>query len=187
MASLDKDQMELIQRAFAHDDVEAEFELEKKQAIEDQLPKEELDLNLPGWGSWGGKGIEWKPRPKDLKKIKEREKKEEELRKKRKDARLAHVIINENRDTKVEKYRNEKIPYPFKSREAYERSLRNPLGKDWNTQTMHKVMTTPKVKTKIGTVIDPIDKKIEKEEEAISTSLRNKNNRKRKRQKKIKK
>jgi len=100
MASLDKDQMELIQRAFAHDDVEAEFELEKKKAIEDQLPKEELDLNLPGWGSWGGKGIEWKPRPKDLKKIKEREKKEEELRKKRKDARLAHVIINENRDTK---------------------------------------------------------------------------------------
>jgi len=173
MASLDKEQMELIQRAFAHDDIEAEFELEKKKTIEDQLPKEELDLNLPGWGSWGGSGIEWKPRPKDLQKIKKREEKEEQLRKQRKDANLARVIINEGKDTKVEKYKNEKFPYPFRTRDAYERSLRNPLGKDWNTQLMHRVMIEPKVTTKIGTVIDPIDKKIEKVQK---NPLRNKTN-----------
>jgi len=56
MSTADKTQTELIQRAFSHDDVEAEFEHEKNKIIEDQLPKDDLDLDLPGWGSWGGSG-----------------------------------------------------------------------------------------------------------------------------------
>jgi len=108
-------------------------------------------------------GIEWKPKPKDLKKINQQNEKKEQLRKQRKDANLPDVIINENKDTKVEKYKTESVPRLFESREAYERSLRNPLGKDWNTLSMHKAMTKPKITTRTGTVIDPIFKKNQKD------------------------
>jgi len=164
IASATLAQKQLIQRAFANDNIETEFETEKKKEIEDQLPKEDLGLDLPGWGAWAGTGIEWKPTPKDVRKIKQREAKEARIQKARKDANLTHVIINQRKDIKVEKYKADKIPRPFKTREEYERSRRNPLGKDWNTNEIHKTLTKPRVSTQIGTVIDPIDKKIAKKQ-----------------------
>jgi len=55
------------------------------------------------------------------------------IKKNRKDAKLEHVIISEKKDTVIDKYKNNTIPIQFKTRNAYEQSLRNPLGKDWNT------------------------------------------------------
>ena len=45
-----------IAQAFEDDDVIDEFSQEKKQ-IEDRDKPKDIDLTLPGWGSWGGAGI----------------------------------------------------------------------------------------------------------------------------------
>lgn len=45
-----------IAQAFADDDVIEEFRQEKDDMIQRDKPKD-IDLSLPGWGSWGGEGI----------------------------------------------------------------------------------------------------------------------------------
>lgn len=45
-------QQELIARAFAGDDVAAEFEAEKEAEAEAEGPKVEVPSQLPGWGAW---------------------------------------------------------------------------------------------------------------------------------------
>ena len=79
-----------IQQAFANDDVVEEFIQEKKEIEETSTPKD-VDLSLPGWGSWAGAGI--KPS------VKKKEKfiKKADPAPPRKDKNLAHVIINEEK------------------------------------------------------------------------------------------
>ena len=52
----DEDQRMTIAQAFASDDVIEEFRQEKKSTEERDKPKD-IDLTLPGWGSWAGAGI----------------------------------------------------------------------------------------------------------------------------------
>ena len=52
----DEDQRMTIAQAFASDDVIEEFRQEKKSTEERDKPKD-IDLSLPGWGSWAGAGI----------------------------------------------------------------------------------------------------------------------------------
>ncbi|CAB4446072.1 unnamed protein product [Rhizophagus irregularis] len=146
-------QRELVARAFANDNVVEEFEAEKQAIIEDDEPKEQ-DLTLPGWGSWGGKGVK-KPKKKKLVLAKPLPGGIEAS--KRKDVKLQHVIINEKRIKKAKKYLSTNIPHPFETREQYERSLRTPLGKEWNTQEVFQKIVTPRIITKMGTVIDPLN------------------------------
>ena len=51
-----------------------------------------------------------------------------------------------------------KLPFPYSSVDQFEKSLRAPLGKDWNTETAFRQLVKPKVVTKIGSVIEPINK-----------------------------
>ncbi len=51
----------------------------------------------------------------------------------RKDAHLKDVIITERWDRKAAKYGTATVPFPFDSVETYERSTRQPLGRDFNT------------------------------------------------------
>ncbi len=51
----------------------------------------------------------------------------------RKDAKLQYVIISEKWDKKSSKYKAPSVPFPFDSRETYERALRQPLGREYNT------------------------------------------------------
>ncbi|RIB15414.1 small-subunit processome [Gigaspora rosea] len=146
-------QRELVARAFANDNVVEEFESEKQAIIEEDMPKE-IDITLPGWGTWGGKGV--KP-SKNKKKIIAKPLPGEGIDvKKRQDAKLKHVIINEKSIKKAKKYLSTDIPYPFETREQYERSLRTPVGKEWNTNEVFQKMITPRVVTKMGVVIDPL-------------------------------
>ncbi|CAG8783383.1 8620_t:CDS:2, partial [Racocetra fulgida] len=146
-------QRELVARAFANDNVIEEFESEKLAIIEEDKPKEQ-DITLPGWGTWGGKGV--KPQ-KNKKPIIVKPLPGEGIdTKKRQDAKLKHVIINEKRIKKAKKYLSTDIPYPFETREQYERSLRTPIGKEWNTHEVFQKMITPRVITKMGVVIDPL-------------------------------
>lgn len=79
-----------IQQAFANDDVVEEFIQEKKEIEEASTPKD-VDLSLPGWGSWAGAGI------KTSVKKKEKFIKKADPAPPRKDKNLAHVIINEEK------------------------------------------------------------------------------------------
>lgn len=79
-----------IQRAFANDDVVEEFVKNKCDAEKAHQPKD-IDMTLPGWGSWAGAGI-----------APSQEKKKKFIKKAdpappRKDKDLAHVIINEDK------------------------------------------------------------------------------------------
>ena len=50
------------------------------------------------------------------------------------------------------------LPYPFVNPEQFEKSIRAPLGKTWNTETAYRELVKPKVVTRLGKIITPIDK-----------------------------
>ena len=153
-------QADLIKQAFAGDDVLVEeFEQEKREVEEEEGDKE-VNLVVPGWGSWAGTeaGADdgWGV-PRNNKKRKIVKTIQGVVSKdKRLDKGKANVIINEKVNKKNTKYQTDKIPYPYKTWEEYERSLRVPLGKEWTTTQTHHKMITPKVITKFGSVIDPL-------------------------------
>lgn len=45
-------QSDPIRRAFAGDDVELEFERDKMETLNEEVPEPEKPLILPGWGQW---------------------------------------------------------------------------------------------------------------------------------------
>ncbi|UZJ55389.1 hypothetical protein CBS101457_004709 [Exobasidium rhododendri] len=150
-------QRDLVAEAFAGDDVTAEFEAEKSAIMEADAPQV-IDTTLPGWGAWTGKGVRTN-----------KKRQEEQKRRfskvlpgldpsKRKDANMTNVIINHKKDKKVARYTPTDVPYPYTSRAQYEMAMRNPLGPEWNTRTQHQKMTLPKVLTKPGKAIKPIEK-----------------------------
>ncbi|KAI8639865.1 small-subunit processome [Parasitella parasitica] len=143
-------QRELVARAFANDDVVTEFKDEKMAEVEEDGDKIE-DLTLPGWGSWAGAGVKKNKNKKKILKVTKGIDAD-----KRKDAKLAHVIINEKLNKKAEKYRATSVPFPFKTMEQYERSISTPMGSEWNTRQTFMKLTKPKVITKLGRVIDPL-------------------------------
>lgn len=143
-------QKNLIKQAFAGDDVVQEFEAEKRQVIEDEGDKEE-DLTLPGWGGWAGDGVTEQPKKKFVRKINGVVQEG-----KRKDKNLKNVIINERVNKKNLKYQSGAVPYPFESKEQYERSLRMPIGQQWTSKETHQKLTMPRIIKKQGHVIDPM-------------------------------
>jgi U3 small nucleolar RNA-associated protein 14 len=144
-------QESLIKRAFVDANVDEEFEKEKSAIIEQDAPKPQKELK--GWGSWTGLGAK---EAKQQKFVIDKKAKPAAPVQPRKDANLKSVIINEKRDKKVAKYLIDAVPYPFTSREQYERSIRAPVGKEWNTTNVHEKMVKPSVIVRPGTIINPI-------------------------------
>ncbi|XP_068697898.1 U3 small nucleolar RNA-associated protein 14 homolog A-like isoform X3 [Montipora foliosa] len=138
-----------IQQAFANDDVVEEFVQEKSDIVKASEPKD-VDLSLPGWGSWAGAGI----KPSEAKK--KRFIKKADPAPPRKDKDLSHVIINEEKSKLFSKTQVSEVPYPYDNHVQFERSMRNPVGKHWNTGTAVNQLTKPRVSTLIGTIIEPI-------------------------------
>ncbi|KAG9189143.1 hypothetical protein G6011_06011 [Alternaria panax] len=145
----------LTAKAFAGDDVEAEFEAEKKATIADEEATEEVSI-LPGWGSWTGDGMSKAERKRNtgLKTVIHKPGIDAN---KRKDKKMDKVIINEKRMKPTVKYMASQLPFPFENREQYERSLRVPKGKEWVTKKTHQDVTKPRVIVKQG-VIAPLRK-----------------------------
>ena len=85
-----------VREAFANDAVMEEFETEKQKTKEKRQPKD-IDLTLPGWGTWGGAAID---NEKILRKKRRKLVKKADRRKPAKDDNLKHVIINEERNKK---------------------------------------------------------------------------------------
>ncbi|QPG75227.1 hypothetical protein FOA43_002577 [Brettanomyces nanus] len=151
-------QKDLIREAFAGDDViEKEFENEKKEIEELEGDKEEVEEELPGWGSWcGGDESENKKRKKNKKRRIFRTVQGVVPKDRRLDKGKKNVIVNERVNKKNVRYLADKVPYPFKTWAQYEKTLRTPIGQDWNSRDSFQKMTMPKVLSKYGDVIDPM-------------------------------
>ncbi|KAL0192009.1 hypothetical protein M9458_010305, partial [Cirrhinus mrigala] len=50
------------------------------------------------------------------------------------------------------------IPFPFQNTAQFESCIRTPVGQTWNTQSVVKRMTKPKVLTTLGAIIEPMAK-----------------------------
>lgn len=145
-------QKELVAEAFAGDDVVAEFRADKARQVEADAP-DTLDTALAGWGSWAGKGVKKRrPNPQYLVKTAGVEPEQ------RKDFGKNNVIISEKHERKAKPFLVKDLPYPYTSREQYERRFDVPLGSEWNTRKMHQKETLPRVVKKAGAIIEPIRK-----------------------------
>ncbi|KAI8919200.1 Utp14 protein-domain-containing protein [Powellomyces hirtus] len=144
-------QRDIMAMAFANDDVAADFE-EEKAAMEERDAPKDKDLTLPGWGSWGGIGIQ-----KKVNKVVQKARPGQGIDvEKRMDRKLKHVIINEKRMKKAVKYTASQVPHGFDNKEQYERTIRAPLGREWNAAGAHNDMIKPRVQKKLGVVIAPL-------------------------------
>ncbi len=45
------------------------------------------------------------------------------------------MVISEKWDRKAQKYATTAVPFPFDGKDTYERSIRQPLGQDFNTSS----------------------------------------------------
>ena len=72
------------------------------------------------------------------------------------DKKLKNVILSEKYDKKAAMFKVRSVPYPFTSREQYERSLKHAIGKEWNTHNSVRALTKPEVMTKPGVIIAPL-------------------------------
>ncbi|XP_006881927.1 PREDICTED: U3 small nucleolar RNA-associated protein 14 homolog A [Elephantulus edwardii] len=142
-------QKQMIKEAFAGDDVIRDFLKEKREAVEANKPKD-VDLTLPGWGEWGGMGLQPSAKKRRRFLIKAPEGPP------RKDKNLPNVIISEKRNVHVAAHQVHVLPYPFTHHKQFERTIQTPIGSTWNTQRAFQKLITPKVVTKPGHIIKPI-------------------------------
>lgn len=159
-------QEELVEKAFAtlnDEEIEKDFALEKQAVQEKELApkKKKKDMTTSsGWGSWTGEGAIPSKRRFKFRKGFEPPPSQKEKRK-RKDQIKPHVILSQKRVKKTaDKYMLSEVPYPFTSREEYERSLAGGIGPEWNVTSSFKAMTRPEIYTRAGKIIQPISKKM---------------------------
>jgi U3 small nucleolar RNA-associated protein 14 len=116
------------------------------------------EKTVQGWGSWAGAGAP-PPKKRKLPKHLAAPMKKEEKAPKRKDDGMSTVIINEKRLKKTAKFQLAEIPYPYRTRQEYEKAIAGNIGHEWNTINGVKEMTRPAVIVRAGKIIKPIAKK----------------------------
>ncbi|CED84154.1 Uncharacterized conserved protein [Phaffia rhodozyma] len=144
-------QRDLVAQAFAGDNVVEEFAAEKRREEARDAPMEE-DITLPGWGAWGGTGVKKQRNQKKV--IRKHEGIEQ---RQRKDFNKSNVIISERKDKKASKFQTKDLPYPYTSAAQYEASLAQSVGTEWATRKTHQKLTMPRVVTKLGAIIHPLE------------------------------
>ena len=139
---------------FVDEDVLEEFKKEKEDATGGELPQLQEFNIMPGWGAWSDQ----QRKPKWMIKAEEENKKKlEAAAAARKDAKLPHVIISEKYDRKAAAHGSSTVPYPFTSKQAFEASIRMPIGKDFNTDLAFRNLSRPEVLTPgAGVIIEPL-------------------------------
>ncbi len=158
-------QAELVRKAFATPvdlEAEEEFQKEKDRMKERDDPtrqsKKEVKA-VSGWGSWAGAGAPPPKKPRKLPPKLQAPMKKATNAPTRKDDGMGTVIISEKRLKKTAKFQLSEIPYPYKSREEYERAQAGNLGQEWNTIQGAKEVTRPSVLVRAGKIIQPLTKK----------------------------
>ncbi|GKZ00311.1 hypothetical protein MPSEU_000984000 [Mayamaea pseudoterrestris] len=161
-------QGELVRRAFASvaDLEEDDFQKEKVRVAEQEDPtRKQLQASAKlaaskGWGSWTGAGA---PPPKPPRTMPKRLQPPEKTlgKRARADEKKPNVILSEKRMKRLaNNYMLAAVPYPFTSREEYEKAMSGSLGKEFNVTGAFKEMTRPAVMTRPGKVIQPISKTV---------------------------
>ncbi|CAD7081999.1 unnamed protein product [Hermetia illucens] len=138
-----------IAEAFEDDDIVADFERDREDERK-KTANEDVDLTLPGWGSWAGCGIS---KEKQTKRLILKFPKEAP----RRDDNKKNVVINEDGNKKLKQHLVSDLPFPFKSVQEYEASIRAPIGRSFVPETAFRMLTRPATVTKLGTVIEPMN------------------------------
>ena len=140
----------LISEALAEDDAVEDFAREKNEIIDKEKGKD-VDSFLPGWGSWAGEGIKISKRRRNrfIKRAPDVI---------RKDSEHSNVIISEKKDELLNKYLPKSLPPGTKDARTYQKKLSKATGSTWNPETVFKNLTEPKIITKTGKIIMPMDK-----------------------------
>ncbi|XP_033229808.1 U3 small nucleolar RNA-associated protein 14 homolog A [Belonocnema kinseyi] len=144
------DGYELMNEAFSHEDVVEDFRKEKEEVVKNSLP-EDVDLKLPGWGTWGGKNIKHSSRKKRRFVLKFPEDAP------RRGENKGNLIIIEESNLAIKKHKVTELPFPFSSINDYEASMRAPIGRNFVPEKTHRRLIKPEVMTKMGKVIEPMD------------------------------
>ncbi|XP_049450798.1 U3 small nucleolar RNA-associated protein 14 homolog A [Epinephelus fuscoguttatus] len=161
------DQRGLIKEAFAGDDVISDFLKDKRKQEEAGKPKV-VDLSLPGWGEWGGKGL----KPSRNKRRRFRIKAAPPPP--RKDQHLPSVIMSEMRNSSISLHQVNSLPFPFKNHAQFESTIRSPLGRTWNTERTVKKISKPKIVTQLGAIIEPMAREeLTKDRKQVATGNKN--------------
>ncbi|CAJ0943973.1 unnamed protein product, partial [Mesorhabditis belari] len=159
MDQADYDQSQAIALAFADDDVVGAFE-EEKGEIEEREKGKDIDLSLPGWGSWTGNGVIEKKPKKNRFVIKAKGVM-------RKDKSRAGIIISEQTTQGITKLQPKTVPFPYTRMEDFEAAVRQPIGREWNSASAHQSIVRQSVKASAGRVIRPLNKKDVLQEEFV--------------------
>lgn len=149
----------LVARAFASDDIDEDFLQQKERQVEAIMKPVDKNASLPGWGEWGGEDERLNKRHSAKLEKAELQRKLERstLMAARADAKLDHVIINHDVDLVASSNQLKMVPRPFANSQEFTRSMRQPLGPEWNTATTFRAGAQPRVVTKRGTIIEPLD------------------------------
>lgn len=119
-----------------------------------------------GWGDWAGPGsngmVSEKIQAKRDKLLLQIQREHDTLKLQRQDAKKSNVMISEKRVKAQARYKLSEVPHPFSSMEEYERSLRMPLGQEWNASHVVTRLTQPEVKKRAGRIIEPIAQPMKK-------------------------
>ncbi|XP_034655497.1 U3 small nucleolar RNA-associated protein 14 homolog A isoform X2 [Drosophila subobscura] len=143
-----------ISQAFEDDDIIADFNREKTE--DSELKNTELQLAMPGWGSWAGAGISQEV-------MERRNKRNTRLLlrlaapEKRRDDNKDNLFINETSTKHARQHMVSSVPFPFRSLADYEASIRAPIGRNFVPETAFRMLTRPSVITRKGQVIEPMD------------------------------
>merc|ERR1712086_538232 len=121
----------------------------EKAKLTDQQTAKDKDVTLPGWGCWGGHGVvNAKPQKRIIIKAAKQATRKDDGKKK--------VIINQRKNKKLNSKMINQVPYPYTNPQQLERSIAQPIGKEWNSMKVFDDNTTARVTTKAGTIIAPI-------------------------------
>ncbi len=50
------------------------------------------------------------------------------------------------------------LPFPFVNVDQFESLIQQPLGREWNPETAYRRLNQPKIRTRIGVRIEPLNK-----------------------------
>ncbi|XP_016959159.1 U3 small nucleolar RNA-associated protein 14 homolog A [Drosophila biarmipes] len=139
-----------ISQAFEDDDIIADFNRDKTK--DSELKNTELQLALPGWGSWAGAGISQAVMERRNKRLLLKLAAPEKRRDENKDA----LYLNESASKAAREHMVSSIPFPFRSLADYEASIRAPIGRNFVPETAFRMLTRPSVITRKGQVIEPM-------------------------------
>ncbi|XP_014225952.1 U3 small nucleolar RNA-associated protein 14 homolog A [Trichogramma pretiosum] len=136
-------------QAFRDTDLARDFRKEKAAEIKKNQPQD-IDLTLPGWGSWGGPGIKVSRRKRRRFIFKAPKAAP------RRDENKGDVVILEENAPKIRRHMVNDLPFPYNAVKDFEASIRAPIGREFVPEKTFTKLTLPHVKTKMGKIIEPM-------------------------------